>query len=160
MSRQRTWSVLGVAVVLLSAAAVWGLLMLRADAKHDPSVGNPADYGPLTDDQYAAAVQIAQNEIDHEHARITSATAVIRSGTVHQPNLAGRCTSGQEIRILLIGRFRHIVVDPPPGAPDGPASSVGITADAASGRACLLGVGNTQVKPYRGSANLLPALTQ
>ena len=30
MSRRRTWSVFGVAVVLLGAAAVWGLLMLRA----------------------------------------------------------------------------------------------------------------------------------
>lgn len=160
MSGRRTWSVLGVAVVLLGAAAAWGLLMLRADATHDRSVGNPADYGPLTAAQYAAAVGIVQKEIDREKARVTSATAVVRAGKVHQPNLAGRCTSGRVIRILLIGRFPNITVDPPPGAPDGPVTSVGITADAASGQACVLGVGNTHVHPYGNGADLLPALSR
>lgn len=149
-----------VAVGMMAGAAIWGALMLRADARHKHQVGHAADYGPLTGTQYAAAVAVAQREIDKEHAHLTSATAVIRTGKVHQPNLSGSCTSGQVVRILLIGRFPHIVVDPPPGAPDGPVTSVGITTDATSGAACLLGVGNVKVHPYARSADLMPALSR
>jgi len=156
----RTVVVFVVGGLLLASVGFWGATMMRADAKHERRVGDPADYGPLSSSQYAAAVAIAQREIDKERARVTSATAVIKSGKVHQPNLAGSCTSGREIRILLIGRFPHIAVAPPPGAPDGPVRSVGITADATSGRACLLGVGNVHVHPYPHSANLMPALSR
>ena len=34
---------------------------------------------------------------------------------------------------------------------------VGITADAATGRACLLGVGTGKSHPYRDAADLMPA---
>jgi hypothetical protein len=142
----RTTSVFVVAGLLMATAAAWGTHMMRAD------------YGPLSSSQYAAAVAIAQREVDQEKAHLTSATAVIRTGKVHQPNRAGSCTSGREIRILLIGRFPHIAVSPPPGAPDGRVTSVGITADATSGRACLLGVGTGRADPYRHSADLMPAL--
>jgi len=155
--RMRTVLVFAASGVLLGVVGLWGAELMRADAKHE-GVGDTADDGPLTSSQYAAAVAVAQREMDKERARVTSVTAVIRPGKVRQPNLGGECRSGHVIRILLIGRFPHIVVDPPPGAPAGPVTSVGITADATSGEACLLGVGNVHVHPYRHAADLLPAL--
>jgi hypothetical protein len=149
-----------VAGLLLVGAGLWGAELMRADAKHEPRVGDPADYGPLSSSQYAAAVAIAQHEVDQEGAHLTSATAVIRPGKVHRSNLGGSCTSGREIRIRLIGRFPHIKNDASHGASAGPVTSVGITADASSGRACLLGVGNAHAHPYARSADLLPALSR
>jgi hypothetical protein len=149
-----------VAGLLLVGAGLWGAELMRADAKHEPRVGDPADYGPLSSSQYAAAVAIAQHEVDQEGAHLTSATAVIRPGTVHRSNRGGSCTSGREIRIRLIGRFPHLRANPPPRAPSGPVASVGITADASSGQACLLRVGKAHVDPYARSADLMPALSR
>ena len=155
----RTTSVFVGAGALLVSAAVWGVLMFRADAKHDRSVGDPADYGPLTDRQYAAAVRVAQHELDRQKpSRLVSATAVLKPGKVRQPNLADACHSGEVVRIRLVGRFPRITVSPPPGGTSGPVTLVGITADATNGRACLLGVGVGRSAPYGDAADLLPAL--
>jgi hypothetical protein len=145
------------AVVLLSSAAVWGLLMLRADAHHEGPVGNPADYGPLTADQYAAAVRIAQREVTSSDAHLSSATAIVERGRVRTPNLSSACTSGRVIRIQLVGRFPHLIL----GGPGQTGPDVErFVADAVSGQACDVAVGAGHVKPYRHSADLLPALTQ
>jgi hypothetical protein len=158
--RWRTASVFIVSGLLLVGAGLWGAELMRADAKHEPRVGDPADFGPLTSSQYAAAVAIVQHEVDREGAHLTSATAVIRPGKVHRSNLGGSCTSGREIRIRLIGRFPHIQADRRRGAPRRPVTSVGIIADASSGRACLLGVRNAHADPYARSADLMPALSR
>jgi hypothetical protein len=118
--------------------------------------------GPLTEQQYDAAVAVAQHEIDREKARITTATAVLRHRTLsrRQSNLPGLCTSGRVIEIRLTGKFPHITTSGIAGVPSasGHVTSVGITADALSGRACLLGVGTGRPAPYRHGADLLPAL--
>ena len=154
----QTTTVFVVAGVLLAGVATWGALMLRAGGRHADAPGGPADHGPLTSAQYAAAVLIARHEVRKERARLTSATAILRRGKVEQPHLSGACTSGHEIRILLIGRFPHIAVSPPPGAPGGAVRSVVITVDGAALKACDLGVGVGHARPYRHSADLMPAL--
>jgi hypothetical protein len=151
--------VFAVAGGLLAGAAVWGLLMVRADAKHD-GVDDPANHGPLTAEQYAAAVRIVQREVASEKASLTSATAILTRGRVRNANVGPACTSGHLIRIRLLGRFPRITVSPPPGGRGGPVRLVGITADAATGRACLLGVGTGKNHPYRGAADLMPALAR
>lgn len=156
--RTQTTTVFVVSGVLLAGVATWGALMLRAGGRHADAPGGPADHGPLTSAQYAAAVLIARHEVRKERARLTSATAILRRGKVEQPHLSGDCTSGHEIRILLIGRFPHIAVSPPPGAPSGAVRSVVITVDGAALEACDLGVGVGHARPYRHSADLMPAL--
>jgi hypothetical protein len=155
--RARNTTVLVTACALLVTAGVWGALMMRADARHDRPV-DASEYGPLTAAQYSAAVAVARHEIDRERAKITSVTAVLHRGTVHQPNQPGTCTSGREVRIRLVGRFPHIAVGGAAGAPGGSVTEVDITTDAVSGRACLLGVGTGKATPYHHAADLMPAL--
>ncbi len=151
----RTASVFGVAGVLMASAGISGAEMMQAHARHEPA----AVHGPLTDRQYAAAVRVAQQQIDRQKpSRITSATAVLKPGRVTQPNLAGACHSGEVVKIRLIGRFPHITTGGTPGGHAGPVTLVGITVDARSGRACLLGVGVGRSPAYRHGADLLPAL--
>jgi hypothetical protein len=157
MSRRRTAGVFVVASGLLASAAVWGLLMVRADAKRD-GIDDQASRGPLTAEQYAAAVRIVQREVKRQKASLTSATAILVRGKVRDATVGPACTSGHLIRIRLLGRFPHITVSPPPGAPGGPVRLVGITVDAATGRACLLGVGTGTGHPYGNAADLMPAL--
>lgn len=137
----------------MASAAVWGAIMLRADAKREPQVGNPADYGPLTGTQYAASARAAQTEVVRSRARLTSATAIVRRGHVKAPNLSAACTSGHVIRILLVGRFPRLDVHGPRTA-----HGVLVTADARSGEACDRAVMTGHVKRYRHGADLLPVL--
>jgi hypothetical protein len=151
----RTASVFGVAGVLMASAGISGAEMMRADVQHH----HVATHGPLTNDQYAAAVRVAQHELDKQKpSHLNSATAVLRKGKVRQPNLADACHSGELVKIRLVGRFPRINVSPPPGVEAGPVTVVGITADAKSGRACLLGVGTGTSRAYRDAADLRPAL--
>jgi hypothetical protein len=156
--QRQTATVFVLSGVLLAGVAVWGALMLRGAGSHAAASADPADLGPLTRSQYAAAVAIAQHEVTKEHARRTSATAIVKRGKVAQPNLSGACVSGHEVRILLIGRFPHITVSPPPGGAGGPVRSVVITVDGVAEQACLLGVGVEHARPYRHGADLMPAL--
>jgi hypothetical protein len=158
-SRKRTASVFVVSGLLLVGVGLWGADLMRADAKHESHVGDPADYGPLSSSQYAAAVAVAQHEVDQEGAHLTSATAALRPGQVHQPNLPGSCTSGRVILIRLVGRFPHVHGNQTAGQPHRGGTTVGITADATTGRACLLVVRNAHSHAYRRSADLLPALS-
>jgi hypothetical protein len=158
--RIRSTVVISLAAVLLVGAGVWGAAMFRADARHDRPTA--ADLGPLTVQQYDAAVRVAQREIDREQARITSATAILRAGRVRQGNMSGRCRSGHLVEIRLVGRFPHITTGGTAGdthAPTGRVTLVGITTDAATGQACRLGVGTGRQRPDKGNvADLMPAL--
>jgi hypothetical protein len=156
--RARSTTVLVAACALLATAGIWGAVMVRADAGHDRPVGDAADYGPLSADQYAAAVRVAQHQADRLAGRLTSATAVVRPGQVSQANLAGACDSGSVVRIRLTGRFPHLATGGAVGSPGGPVTTVDITADGTSGRACLLGVATGKPTPYRHAADLMPAL--
>jgi hypothetical protein len=157
-SRRRTATVLAVAGTLLAGAAVWGLLMFRADAKRDGV--DAASRGPLTAEQYAAAVRVAQREVREKKASLTSATAILRRGTVVRANVGPACTSGHLIRIRLLGRFPHIVTGGTTGGSGGRFTEVDIAADAATGRACELGVGTGKGHPFRRAADLMPALAR
>ena len=149
-----------VACALLATAGVWGAMMLRADAHH--GAPSSSTRGPLTEEQYAAAVRVAQHEVDQQKpSRLTSATAVLKPGNVRQPNRADACHSGHVVKIRLVGRFPRIVTGLARGGPQsgsGRVTLVGITTDATSGRACLLGVGTGRSAPYRDAADLMPAL--
>jgi hypothetical protein len=117
--------------------------------------------GRLTSRQYALAVRAVRRAVDVERAHLVSATAVLRPGPVRHPNLGGLCRSGRLLKIRLTGRFPHIGVHRLPRAPSGLVTSVQITADGTSGRACRLdvGVGEPLPPPYHRGADLLPALT-
>lgn len=160
MSRRRTGVVLGIGVSLLLAAGTWGLVMLRADATHVPRSVRSPDDGPLTPRQYSLAVRAAERAVDVGQAHLRSATAVVRSGSVHDPNQGGLCGSGQLIEIRLIGRFPQIGAHHLPGGPSRPVTSVEITADGTSGRTCRLELGVDKTSAYRHAADLLPALTR
>lgn len=151
-----------VACALLATAGVWGAMMLRADAHH--GAPSSSTRGPLTEEQYAAAVRVAQHEVDQQKpSRLTSATAVLKPGNVRQPNRADACHSGQVVKIRLVGRFPRIVTGLARGGPQsgsGRVTLVGITTDATSGRACLLGVGTGRSAPYPDAADLMPALNR
>lgn len=159
MSRGRTGVVLGIGVVLLLTAGVWGVVMLRADATHEPRFVSSPDDGPLTPRQYTLAVRATERAVDVGQARLSSATAMVRSGSVHDPNQGGLCDSGQLIEIRLIGRFPQIGAHRLPGGPSRAVTSVEITADGTSGRSCRLDLGVGNASPYRHAADLLPALT-
>jgi hypothetical protein len=157
----RRTTVVVVACALLATAGVWGAMMLRADAHH--SAPSSSTRGPLTEEQYAAAVRVAQQEVDQQKpSRLTSATAVLKPGNVRRPNMADACHSGQVVKIRLVGRFPRIatggLAGGGPQRGSGRVTLVGITTDATSGRACLLGVGTGRSAPYRDGADLMPAL--
>jgi hypothetical protein len=149
--------VIATAVALLAGAAVWGLLMVRADAKHD----DPADHGPLSAEQYAAAVRAAKGEITREQAHVTSATAVLVRGKELHGNLGHPCSSGHEIKIRLIGRLPNTDVGgtQDDGQPVPHGLYVTTILDAASLQACVTGVSPGHGAPSAHSADLLPALS-
>src|SRR5690349_4779684 len=99
MSRGRTGVVLGLGAALLLAAGTWGAVMLRAEATHEPRFASSRDDGPLTPRQYALAVRATERAVDVGRARLSSATAVVRSGSVHDPDQGGPCDARQLIEI-------------------------------------------------------------
>jgi hypothetical protein len=149
----RTAWVFGVAGLLMASAGVVGAQMLRADARHSSSDRH------LTQAQYDAAVRIARHQVHRLHPRLTSASAIVRSGTVTQANMSGSCTSGHVIKIRLVGHEFHVATG---GRADGNArrvTSVEITADASTGRPCLLDVVTGPASsPYHDGDDLLPTL--
>jgi len=83
--------------------------------------------------------------IADQGASVSSASVIARTGKVRDSNTGHPCTSGRELQIKLIGNFPHTVTTGhpvPPGSPvpDFTVRAVIITADAVSGRACLIGV--------------------
>jgi hypothetical protein len=150
----RTVSVFGVAGVLMASAGVSGAEMMRAEVRHEP----PSVHGSLTNEQYAAAVRIAQHQVHRVHPRLTSATAIVKRGTVSRTNMSGSCTSGRVIEIRLIGHGFRAVAGGLPGRGGGRVTSMQVTADAVSGHPCLLSVRTGHGSPYHGAADLMPAL--
>ena len=89
---------------------------------------------------------------------VTSATATIGEGTVMDPNAGPACTSGRLLHIKLIGTFPRIVHGgyggPPPTPSYAPVSALLLTADAVSGKACLIGVQTGATTPDPGAVLL------
>jgi hypothetical protein len=158
----RTAWVFGVAGLLLASVGVVGAQMLRADAQHGSS-----DDGHLTQAQYDAAVLIARHQVHRLHPRLTSASAIVASGTVTRANLSGSCTSGSVIKIRLaghgfdVGAGGRVDPDDEGTARAGRVTTVEVTADAVSRRPCLIEVvTGPPSSPYRDGDDLLPALAR
>jgi hypothetical protein len=103
------------------------------------------DTGGLTQQQYAAAVNVARHEIENQDAKVTSATVVVKhnAGTNAPSNTGHKCTGDQVLRVRLIGTFPHATVGGRPGMNTGPVTEMDIKADPDSGDACLIGVGTS-----------------
>src|SRR5258708_13213931 len=99
----------------------------------------------LSPDEVTKAETIARSVIADQGASVSSASVLARSGRVKDSNTGHPCTSGRELQIKLIGKFPHTVttghaVPPASPTPPFPLRAMIITADAAPGRACLIGV--------------------
>jgi hypothetical protein len=108
---------------------------------------------------YDTAVRLAREQLEGEEATLTSATMRLGEGTVTNTNVGYECTSGRLLRIKLIGTFPHIVTPVIPQQPgsdpeDTVVHALVITADAESGRACLVGVQTGDVDPPRHAVPL------
>lgn len=122
----------------------------------------PGQRMSLNQDEVAKAEAVAGQVIEDQGASVSSASAIARSGKVDDSNTGHPCTSGRVLQIKLIGRFPHTVTTghPVPAgspAPDFTVRAMIITADAQSGRACLIGVQtgeNGEVKPLPGATIL------
>jgi hypothetical protein len=133
--------------LLLASCATQKPLDTRAaevTSQHDT---RPRSHSPLTHDEVAKARALAQKMITSRGASVSSATARVRPGRVaaSNTNTRYRCSSGRLLQVKLIGKFPHTVTtghDTLPGdpVPDFRVRAVIITADARSGRACLIGV--------------------
>lgn len=135
----------------------------------------------LTNQEYAFARDLVRREIRHVGAVVTSgtvtmgygrygslwrsrdvvtgATVTVGNGTVTNSNIGYPCMSGRLLNIKLIGDFPHIAtspIPPQPGAtpPDATVHAVVLTADAKTGRACLVGVQTGEVAPVPGAISL------
>jgi hypothetical protein len=106
-------------------------------------------------------VAVAKHEGESEDATVTSATATAEAGKVSDTNTGYRCSSGRLLNIKLIGSFPHIVTTGhavdlrSPGPPAAfTVHAVLLTADAASGHTCLIGVQTGNVEPDPGATVL------
>jgi hypothetical protein len=113
----------------------------------------------LSDDELAFARAIVQDEASVKGTDISSATAIVRSGTVTDSNVGQPCTSGRLLAVKLIGKFPHIVTTGHPVRRgehvDFTVTAVVITADAETGQVCLKGVQTGDVEPEHG-AQVIP----
>jgi hypothetical protein len=99
-------------------------------------------------------VAAARREVAAESATVSSATVTARSGTLPESNTEFSCRSGRILNVKLIGAFPHIVTTGHPvdrngtGTPeDFTVHAVLLAVDAASGRACRIGVRTGDVHP-------------
>ena len=136
---------------LLAVIALQGCGKGANSARADAALG----HGSLTNQQFAAAVAVARAEARKDEAVLTSATATIGDGTETDPNAGPACTSGKLLHIKLIGTFPHIVTGGlPPPATNGPVTIVLVSADAISGKPCLIGVRTDAATPEPGAVLL------
>ena len=113
----------------------------------------------LTDKEYAFARQLVRSEVRQEGAVLTSATVIVGYGKVFDSNVGYPCTSGRLLHIKLIGEFPHITtggiaVQPGTALPDMTVRAVNLTADAKTGRPCLIGVQTGKVAPAPNAVSL------
>ena len=113
----------------------------------------------LTEKEYAFARELVRSEIRKEGAVLTSATVTVGYGKVFDSNIGYPCTSGRLLHIKLIGDFPHITtggraVQPGTTLPDLTVHAVNLTADAKTGRPCLIGVQTGEVASASGAESL------
>ncbi|MFT4108007.1 hypothetical protein [Propionicimonas sp.] len=126
-----------------------------------PQAGPNAGEASLTQDEVTEAVALARQVIADQGATVSAASAIARAGTTEDSNTGYPCTSGRELLIKVIGTFPHTVTTGAGGPTGSPASdstvrAMIITADAASGRACLITAqtGDGAAEPLPGGTTL------
>jgi hypothetical protein len=150
LARQRRTAFL-IAAALVAVVAIVFCIAFAAPTQHRKSA--------LTDKEYAFARELVRSEIRKESAVLTSATATVGYGTVLDSNVGYPCTSGRLLHIKLIGDFPHITTGGlavQPGTPltDMTVHAVNLTADAKTGRPCLIGVQTGKVAPAPNAVSL------
>ena len=110
----------------------------------------------LTDQEYAFARELMRSEVRQEGAVLTSATVTVDYGKVFDSNIGYPCTSGRLLHIKLIGDFPHITtggraVQLGATLPDLTVHAVDLTADAKTGRPCLIGIQTGKVAPAQNA---------
>ena len=113
----------------------------------------------LTVREYVLARALVRGEIRREGAVVTSATVTVSSGEVIDSNIGEPCISGRLLNIKLIGDFPHTITDghavkPGDPIPDFTVHADVLTADAKTGRPCLVGVQTGKVAPEPGAESL------
>ena len=152
LARQRRIALLMASLAVIAIVG-WAVLSGRGSTA-------PHSHSPLTDREYSLALDLARQEIGREDATITSATVTLGYGKVTDSNIGYACMSGRLLNILLIGDFPHTLTTGNPKlagetSHDFTVHAAVLTADAKSGRACLIGVRTGDVAPVPG-ALLLP----
>jgi hypothetical protein len=133
---------------------------LSACSADDPEPARPGQGSPatLSRDEVTTATTAAEEVIRREEARVTSATVTASYGrVVEQSNTGHRCTSGQLLRVRLVGSFPHLTTSGgPPGGDgtDGIVRTVLLTVDGGSGRTCVIGVSTRALAPLPGGVAL------
>ncbi len=151
MAGQRRIALLTASVAVIAIVG-WAVLSGRGST-------TPHSHSPLTDHEYALALDLARQEIGRADATITSATVTLGYGTVTDSNIGYACMSGRLLNILLIGDFPHTITLGLPKlagetSHDFTVHAFVLTADAESGRACLIGVRTGDVVPEPGAVSL------
>ena len=113
----------------------------------------------LTHREYTFARALVNQEIRQQGTILSSATVTVSYGKVLNSNVGYSCISGELLNIKLIGDFPHITVSPfapqPRTAPqDSTVHAVDLTADAKTGRLCLIGIQTGKVVPARNAISL------
>lgn len=147
-----------VAVVAI-ACCITVLAGRGSSVHHNPGLVGASGSPALTDQEFAFARDLVRNEIRRENAVLTSATVTVGNGRVTNSNLGYPCMSGRLLHIKLIGAFPHITtggraVQPGTPLPDMTVRALNLTADAKTGRPCLIGVQIGKVEPASGAVSL------
>jgi hypothetical protein len=136
-----------------ATGAILALLVAGCGSVSDTGT-RPASSSQLSHHELAKARSVVHDKAESEGAQITSGTVTAEAGTVPQPNTGYRCSSGRLLRITLIGSFPHTGVAPIPADPshaaqpsDSDVHAMLLTADAATGRVCEIGVQTGAVSP-------------
>jgi len=150
LTRQQRTAFLAIAASV-AVVAIACCIVFAASTQHRRSA--------LTDKEYAFARELVRSEIRKEGAVLTSATATVGYGTVLDSNVGYPCTSGRLLHITLIGDFPHITTGGlavQPGTPltDMTVHAVNLTADAKTGRPCLISVQTGKVAPAPNAVSL------
>ncbi|OIQ72557.1 hypothetical protein GALL_458150 [mine drainage metagenome] len=152
-------------VAIVCAIAVFS--RQASSLQHNPgpaqASGSPVptqfNKGDLTDQEYAFARDVVRREVRRNDDVLTSATVTASYGTVTDSNIGYPCMSGRLLHINLIGDFPHTVTDghavkPGDPMPDFTVHAVDLTADAKTGRVCLVSVQTGKVAPEPGAVSL------
>jgi hypothetical protein len=150
---KRTLKATGLVLLLFALAGC------ATQSNHLATPATQRSSSALTAQEYTFARNIVRSEISRLRDVVTSATVTVSEGKVLDPNTGYPCTSGRVLNIKLIGDFIYIVIRHPavlPGSPqpDYTVHAEMLTADAKTGRPCLIGVQVGKVAPEPGAVSL------